>query len=159
MAAKAQQQIDISQLPINQLNQLAQQVEQEIEFFQTSLTQLKLAQGKFVESQECMNKICPENVDKEILVPLTSSMYVPGQLSSAENVLIEIGTGYYIEMSVDKGKDYFKRKIEYISKQMEKIQPILQDKYKMKQAMVEILQMKVQAQIAAQQGSAQPPKA
>ncbi|ESO92077.1 hypothetical protein LOTGIDRAFT_217219 [Lottia gigantea] len=158
MAAKSPQQIDISQLPIQQLNQLAQQVEQELEFFQTSLTQLKIAQGKFVESQECMNKVTKENVDKEILVPLTSSMYVPGQLSNADNVLIEIGTGYYIEMSVDKGKDYFKRKVEYISKQMEKIQPILQEKYKAKQAIVEILQLKVQAQIAAQ-GQSPPAKA
>ena len=35
--------------------------------------------------------------------------------------------------SVDKAKDYFKRRIEYVGKQIEKIQPVLQEKYKMKQ--------------------------
>jgi hypothetical protein len=30
-------------------------------------------------------------------VPLTSSLYVPGRLLDVENVLIDIGTGYYIQ--------------------------------------------------------------
>ncbi|XP_069120989.1 prefoldin subunit 5-like [Argopecten irradians] len=153
MAGK-QQQIDVSQLPAPQLNQLTQQLDQEIEFFSNSLNQLKLAQGKFVESQECLNKISPDNLSKDILVPLTSSMYVPGQLSDVQNVLVDIGTGYYVEMEVNKGKEYFKRKVEYISKQIEKIQPVLQEKYRMKQATMEILQSKIQAMSLQQQGSA-----
>lgn len=47
---------------------------QEIEFFTTSLNQLKLAQSKYVESQESLTKVCPQSKDKEILVPLTSSV-------------------------------------------------------------------------------------
>ena len=47
---------------------------QEIEFFTNSLNQLKLAQSKYVESQESLNKVSPESKDKEILVPLTSSV-------------------------------------------------------------------------------------
>ena len=47
---------------------------QEIEFFTNSLSQLKLAQGKFVESQESLDQVNNENVGKEILVPLTSSV-------------------------------------------------------------------------------------
>lgn len=35
--------------------------------------------------------------------------------------------------TVDDGKSYFKRKIEYITKQIEKIQPVLREKYAMKQ--------------------------
>ncbi|XP_033732039.1 prefoldin subunit 5-like [Pecten maximus] len=153
MAGK-QQQIDVSQLPAPQLNQLTQQLDQEIEFFSNSLNQLKLAQGKFVESQECLNKVSPDNLSKDILVPLTSSMYVPGQLSDVQNVLVDIGTGYYVEMEVNKGKEYFKRKVEYISKQIEKIQPVLQEKYRMKQATMEILQSKIQAMSLQQQGPA-----
>ncbi|XP_064618321.1 prefoldin subunit 5-like [Liolophura sinensis] len=148
------QQVDISQLQIPQLNQLTQQLDQEIEFFTSSLNQLKLAQNKFVESQECLNKLNPDNLSKDILVPLTSSMYVPGNLSDVENILVDIGTGYYVEKTVDDGKSYFKRKIEYITKQIEKIQPVLREKYAMKQATVDILQAKVQAQVQAQMSGA-----
>ena len=47
---------------------------QEIDLFVTSLNQLKLAQTKFVESQESLTKYSPESKDKDILVPLTSSV-------------------------------------------------------------------------------------
>jgi len=30
-------------------------------------------------------------------VPLTSSLYVPGRLIDVENVLIDVGTGYYVQ--------------------------------------------------------------
>ncbi|KAK3578347.1 hypothetical protein CHS0354_039054 [Potamilus streckersoni] len=138
------QSIDIQQLQLPQLNAFVQQLEQEIELFGNSMNSLKLAQGKFVESQECLNKVSLENKEKDILVPLTSSMYVPGQLSDVENILVDIGTGYYVEMPVENGKDYFKRKVDYVSKQIEKIQPVLQDKYRMKQVAMEILQSKMQ---------------
>ncbi|WAR05527.1 PFD5-like protein [Mya arenaria] len=144
------QQIDISQLPVPQLNALNQQLQEEIEFFTNSLQQLKHAQGKYVESQESLNKVGPESKGNDILVPLTSSMYVPGQLSDVENVLVDIGTGYYVDMSVKAAKEYFKRRIDYITKQIEKVQPVVQEKYKMKQVVTEIMQMKIQAQIQAQ---------
>lgn len=56
-----------------------------------------MAQGKFVESGECVEKISPESLGKTILVPLTGSMYVPGSITDTTNVLIDIGTGYYAQ--------------------------------------------------------------
>jgi prefoldin alpha subunit len=31
-------------------------------------------------------------------VPLTASLYVPGTLDDAEKVLVDVGTGYFIEV-------------------------------------------------------------
>lgn len=33
---------------------------------------------------------------KEVLVPLTSSLYVPGKLADTDMVVVDIGTGYYV---------------------------------------------------------------
>lgn len=33
----------------------------------------------------------------KILVPLTSSLYVPGKIRDPEHVVIDIGTGYYVK--------------------------------------------------------------
>ena len=38
---------------------------------------------------------------RSILVPLTSSLYVPGKLKNAGKVLVDVGTGYYIEKARD----------------------------------------------------------
>jgi len=34
---------------------------------------------------------------KPILVPLTTSLYVPGKLADIENVIVDVGTGFYVE--------------------------------------------------------------
>nr|XP_040136507.1 prefoldin subunit 5 isoform X2 [Ictidomys tridecemlineatus] len=81
---------------------------------------------------------------KELLVPLTSSMYVPGKLHDVEHVLIDVGTGYYVEKTAEDAKDFFKRKIDFLTKQMEKIQPALQEKHTMKQAVMEMMSQKIQ---------------
>lgn len=36
---------------------------------------------------------------KKMLVPLTASLYVPGTLDDSEKVLVDVGTGYFIEVS------------------------------------------------------------
>ena len=33
-----------------------------------------------------------------MLVPLTASLYVPGKFDDAEKVLVDVGTGYFIEV-------------------------------------------------------------
>lgn len=35
--------------------------------------------------------------DKTTLIPLTSSLYVPGKLADCENVIVDVGTGYFVE--------------------------------------------------------------
>ena len=40
------------------------------------------------------NKDASDNV---ILVPLTNSLYVKGQLADREKVLVDVGTGFYVE--------------------------------------------------------------
>ena len=34
---------------------------------------------------------------KTILVPLTNSLYVPGKLSDPDHVIVDVGTGYYVQ--------------------------------------------------------------
>jgi len=47
---------------------------QELAFMQESLQNLKMAQQKFQESSDCMDRVKPESENKEILVPLTGSV-------------------------------------------------------------------------------------
>uniref|UniRef100_A0A669PUS2 Prefoldin subunit 5 n=3 Tax=Phasianidae TaxID=9005 RepID=A0A669PUS2_PHACC len=99
---------------------------------------------KYVEAKDCLNVLNKSNEGKDLLVPLTSSMYVPGKLSDVERVLIDVGTGYYVEKTADDAREFFKRKIDFLTKQMEKIQPALQEKHAMKQAVVEMMSQKIQ---------------
>ncbi|XP_028652069.2 prefoldin subunit 5 [Erpetoichthys calabaricus] len=142
--------VNVADLSLPQLEGLKGQLDQETEFLTSSISQLKVVQTKYVEAKECVNVLSKENEGKELLVPLTSSMYVPGVLNDVEHVLVDIGTGYYVEKNVDESKDFFKRKIDFLTKQIEKIQPALQEKHAMKQAVVEVMNMKIQQLHATQ---------
>ncbi|XP_061432510.1 prefoldin subunit 5 [Lethenteron reissneri] len=143
--------VSLGQLPLQQLEALRTQLEQELDFLSTSVQQLKVAQTKFVESKECLSKLNKDNAGKELLVPLTSSMYVPGHLNDVEHVMVDIGTGYYVEKTVEEAKEFFQRKIDFLTKQIEKIQPVLQEKFALKQAVTETFNARVQQQLQAMQ--------
>lgn len=51
-----------------------------------------------------------ETLGKKMLVPLTASLYVPGMLDDEEKVLVDIGTGYFVEV-VDL--DYYSLKLSF----------------------------------------------
>lgn len=86
-----------------------------------------------------------ENWDaKTCLIPLTGSMYVPGKIKDINNVIVDIGTGYYVEEDRDSAKDYFKRKVEFVSEQMEKIEILGYEKSQIRDAICDVIQLKVQ---------------
>ena len=97
----------------------------------------------------------PENKDKEILVPLTGSMYVPGKLSEPEKVIVDVGTGYYVEKDINGANEYFTKKVKYVTEQMEKVQAIGNEKNKIREAVMDVMESKLQAQFAQQASQSQ----
>ncbi|KAL6443939.1 hypothetical protein ACFW04_001728 [Cataglyphis niger] len=141
--------INLATLPnlnIQQLTMFKQQLDKELEVFQDSLHTLKIAQSRFQESGACLEKITVAAEGNEILVPLTGSMYVTGKLAEANNVIVDVGTGYYAKKSVDDAKDYFKRKVDYVTEQMEKIQQVGIERTKLREATMDIIDAKIQPQ-------------
>ncbi|XP_077385950.1 prefoldin subunit 5 [Festucalex cinctus] len=145
--------INLADLSLPQLEGLKSQLDQEIEFLTSSISQLKVVQAKYVEAKDNLNSLNENNRGKELLVPLTSSMYVPGTLNDVEHVLVDVGTGYYVEMNVADSKAFFKRKLDFLTKQIEKIQPALQEKHAMKQAVIEVMNVKIQQLQQSKQAS------
>uniref|UniRef100_H0XIR0 Prefoldin subunit 5 n=1 Tax=Otolemur garnettii TaxID=30611 RepID=H0XIR0_OTOGA len=138
------QSINITELNLPQLEMLKNQLDQEVRFLSTSTAQLTMVQTKHVEAKDCLNMLNKSNEGQELLLPLTSSQYVPGKLHDVEHMLIDVGTGYYVETTAEDAQDFFKRKIDFLTKQMKKIQPTLQEKHTMKRAVMEMMSQKIQ---------------
>ena len=62
------------------------------------------------------------------MVPLTSSLYVPGVLEDVDNVLVEVGASYFIEQDMKKAHGYCERKHTQLQANSRKIQEIIQVK-------------------------------
>ncbi|KAM3722831.1 putative prefoldin subunit [Dirofilaria immitis] len=139
------QAIPIADLGVDQLTYFQRQLDQEIAFFTESLKELKVFESKFIVSEESVLNVAKIPSGGEILVPLTESMYIPAKLSDPNNHLIEIGTGYFVEMNTEKAADYFRRKQAFLKKQMEIIEEALPEKYRARNTIVDNLQKKINA--------------
>lgn len=90
-------QVSLEELNIEQLKQIKQQFDEELQHLTSAFQSLKVAQSKFTAAILALDDIKLLNKDKNILIPLTTSLYVPGKLLDSENVLVDIGTGYFIQ--------------------------------------------------------------
>ncbi|XP_073817727.1 prefoldin 5 [Musca autumnalis] len=136
------EQINLANLSLEQLVQIKQEFEQEINGIQESLQTLYDCKAKYASSKEALESFQPEWNDRQVLVPLTSSMYVPGRIKDMDNFVIDVGTGYYVEKNLEGSKDYFKRRVEYVQEQIEKIEKIQMQKSRFLSAVVGVIEMK-----------------
>lgn len=86
-----------------QLRTLQTRLTSELEHLTTSHAKLRAAQAKFRDCVRSINDGVTGSEKKgtngrdELLVPLTSSLYVKGRLADREKVLVDVGTGFYVE--------------------------------------------------------------
>ncbi|KAL7056928.1 hypothetical protein AAHC03_019237 [Spirometra sp. Aus1] len=142
--------VNAATLPLPQLQEIVKQYEQKIQYINASLQQLRRLQGSFASSRECLKQFSDENRDKTILVPLTSTLCVPGKLVEPTHVLIDIGTGYFADVEAKDAAKHFTRRIDFIDKQIEKIAPVLAQKSQEHKSLSAVLEAKMQAVMKAQ---------
>ena len=99
----ANQRIDISTLSLPELEELYQQLSSEVETFSQQLLALQKTAARFATAGRSVEDLKDMHQGQPVLLPMTESLYVSGTLDTVETVLLEIGTGYYIEVSVLSG--------------------------------------------------------
>lgn len=119
--------IPLDQLTVEQLTYVGKQIEQDISHYSSYYTSLKVAQNKFVDNKDYIKDLQTYQ-NKEILVPMTSSLYIPGKCSDVKKLTVEIGGNFFVETSIDKADQFCERKIEMIKKSMDKIDDIIKTK-------------------------------
>ena len=146
--------LDLTKLSVQQLDSFKTQLSQEIQVLQDSLSRLKMVQQSFVTTENTLESLKSYKDNETMLVPLTSSLYVPGKLITSKRVTIDVGTGYYVNRSTDDAKKHFEKKVQFLTKQLEKLQPILQQKVMIRDEVIDVLQYKMQLMSAQQRPAA-----
>ncbi|KAJ3324973.1 phosphatidylinositol-3,5-bisphosphate 5-phosphatase [Boothiomyces sp. JEL0866] len=117
--------INLHELPLPQLQAVRQQIEEELQVLTNSFAKLKQAQSKFSESIESLKSVTPGNQGRELLVPLTNSLYVPGILDDSTTVIVDVGTGYFVEKNIEDAADYYQRKVDFVKGNLAKLEETL----------------------------------
>lgn len=61
-------------------------------------------------------------------MPLTSSLYVPGTLASTETVLVDVGTGFFVEKTTEQAKAFYEGKAEELGRNVKDLEQIVNGK-------------------------------
>ncbi|KAJ1830912.1 subunit of tubulin prefoldin [Coemansia sp. RSA 2711] len=146
MAESEGQTISLDELPLAQLQNIKGQLEAEISELTAAFSQMKQAQAAFRECKGCIEAMTPENQHKTVLIPLSNSLYVPGTLANIDSVVVDVGTGYYVEKSTADAKTYYDGKIDYVQDNAKKIQETVEQKQTSYRGLLEIMQHKITQQ-------------
>lgn len=126
--------IDISQITPEQRQAIRSQLEEELKVLSNGFSQLKGSQMTFYS---CLNSLktlssdtplSPQSQPRNMLIPLTSSLYVPAEILDSSKVIVDVGTGYFVEKKIPDACEYYADKIEYLKSNLEQLQAAIQEK-------------------------------
>lgn len=121
-------------MPLEQLQQIRKSLAEEVQYVTNQFANLQVARQRYFQSQEALNDLNSGNmgslfilsaylavlvmsclfIDANIMIPLTTSLYIPGKLKNVESVLVDIGTGYFLEKPIDMAKKWVDGKSEML---------------------------------------------
>lgn len=86
---------------------------------------------------------------------MTSSLYVPGKLASTSHVLVDVGTGFYVEKSTEDAIKFYNGKIEELTSNIKQLENVVNGKADNLRMIEEVLRQKmlVQQQDQGQQAA------
>ncbi|CAD6566192.1 MAG: hypothetical protein ASARMPRED_008588 [Alectoria sarmentosa] len=119
---------DLSSLPTAQLNNIKNQLTQELQHLTTSFSQLKAAQAKF---RDCGVSV-RDGLGRD-----------EGKLASTDVVLVDIGTGFYVEKTPPAAREFYSRKVEELGKNLQDLEKIVQGKQGNLSVVEDVLRQKV----------------
>mmetsp|Transcript_7576 Transcript_7576/g.17374 ORF Transcript_7576/g.17374 Transcript_7576/m.17374 type:complete len:166 (+) Transcript_7576:16-513(+) len=118
--------IDLDSMSLDQLNQVKQQEEGRLQALTNRYATLRAAAVRLKASQDAVSELSPTSEGRDVMVPLTSSLYVPGKLRDPDRLLVEIGTGFYVEKSAKDTGSFLERKMKLVDANSENITKAIQ---------------------------------
>ncbi|KKP03412.1 prefoldin, alpha subunit [Trichoderma harzianum] len=155
MSSNQTETINLDTLEPQQLAQVKKQLEEELEHLTSSFAQLHGAQNKFKECLRCVQaRAADSQGSKSVLVPLTNSLYVSGELTSTDTVLVDVGTGFMIEKvampKLKSAEKFYDAKVKEVGNSLKELEAIVQRKQMNVRTIEEVLRNKIMASQAAE---------
>ena len=104
--------------------------QEEITVLQSNFSSLRSAQSKFAASEAAVEAYAAEasaaGGARDALVPLTSSLYVPARLAADAELLVDIGTGFFVGKRAAEAREVLLKKAALLKANTDSLQKILQ---------------------------------
>ena len=118
--------IRLDEMSLEQLSQLKQQEESRRQGLTNRFAQLRAAAARIVASQRAVQETQAAMAGQPVLVPLTESVYVPGKLHDPHTLLMDIGTGFFVQSSATHTQAFLDRKLRLVDANSQNVTAALQ---------------------------------
>lgn len=152
-------------MSLDQLQELGKEQEQKLQALTGRYAQLRAAAARLHASQNAISELSTSttasgssndanncNSTTTVMVPLTESVYVPGTLKDTSKLLVDIGTGFYVERTNKQTEQFLGRKLALVNANSENIAAAVQQLQSNVQSIQSAMQGKVLEIRAKQQG-------
>jgi prefoldin alpha subunit len=149
--------INIDSMSIDQLNSVKQQQEARLEHFTVQYQQLRAVSARLSTARASLSSMPASNGSgdgREIMIPLTESLYAPGKIVDPNKVLVELGAGFFVEKNTKDAIKVLERKGKLVDANSENVMAALEASSRNVQAIQQAIQGKILEIQARQQGMA-----
>ena len=117
--------IQLDTMSLDQLQQLQQREEIRLQGLTNRFAELRTLAARLQQSALAVKDLTATEdatddatEKKEVFIPLTESVYIPGKVqlmqSDAKDLMVELGTGYFVEKSPKHTLEYLDRKLKIL---------------------------------------------
>ncbi|KAL9189076.1 hypothetical protein ACHAXT_011566 [Thalassiosira profunda] len=148
--------VNIDALSLDQLNSMKQSQQGKLEQLTAQYQALRAVSAKLSSAQTSLSQI-PQNgggEGREIMIPLTGSLYAPGKIVDPDKVLVELGAGFFVEKSAKNALQVLDRKGKVVEANSENVLAAAEASSRNVQAIQQAMQGKMLEIQARQQGAA-----
>jgi len=145
--------IDLDALSLEEMDQLRKQEESRLQALSNQFGALRQASSRLNQSVKAVSELKPHTEGKDVMVPLTESVYVPGKIRDPNKLLVELGTGYYAEKSNKETLGFLARKQKLVEANSDNVEKALQASRQNMEALSSAMRGKVMEIRARQEGT------
>jgi prefoldin alpha subunit len=70
-------------------------------------------------------------------------LYVPGKLTDREHVLVDVGTGFFVEKGIDDARDFYERKVKDLGDSLKDLEGVVEGKARNVKMVEEVMRVRV----------------
>ncbi|KAL9241354.1 hypothetical protein vseg_015476 [Gypsophila vaccaria] len=120
--------MEMEKMSVDQLKMLKEESDGEVRMLQEGINNIRTALSRLDLASTSLHQLSLRPQGKKILVPLTASLYAPASLHDSHHLLVDIGTGYFVQKTMAEGKDYVQRKIDLLKSNYDQLLEIASKK-------------------------------
>lgn len=144
--------VNVYQLPLEQLEGLKEQLDNDVQSLGTAYDGLYNGRNRYQDNHDVIAQyktVCANATaaaaQQEVLVCMTSSLFVRGTVIPSDKVLVDVGTGYFLEQSMDHAKKYFTSRAAQIKESMDQVEKTIVLKQRQQNQVIDAIQQKTMA--------------